>query len=155
MNLQTEVNKVLTARLNILEDSVQRLSKAVERLSHCMATGGVGGAGSGKAGKFLSIDEQAEMYLSTRLSAEQLAILRTGKRDESTSKLRGQVVCDLYKNGISANRIAHLLNKDHNCIFYHLAMNGMVSPKNHKQVRHRIATRQARLKRRQRLALMS
>lgn len=150
--MNNETLQVIGERLNIMERNIQRLSSAVERISHCLATGGGGG---GRVSKFLTIDEQAQMYLSTRLSAEQLALIKTGKRDESTSKLRADVICDLYKNGISANRIAHLLNKDHNCIFYHLAMNNMVSPKNHKQVRHRIATRNARLKRRKKLALMS
>lgn len=152
--MNEETLKIVCERLNIMESNIQRLSSAVDRISTCIARG-EGGGGVGRVQKFMSIDEQAQIYLNTRLSAEQLALIRTGKRDESTSKLRAEVICDLYRNGISANRIACLLNKDHNCIFYHLAMNNMVDPKNHKQVKHRIATRNKRLKRRQRLALMS
>ena len=152
--MNNETLQVISERLNIMEQNMQRLSSAVERISMSLALN-KGGGGESAPHKFISIDEQIESFLASSISPQQLAILRTGKRDESTTKLRSEVICSLYKKGISANKIASILNKDHNCIFYHLAMNNMVSWKNHKQVRHRIATRSARLKRRQRLALMS
>ena len=153
--MNNEAMQVICERLNIMESNIQRLSSAVERIATNLATGNNGGGGRGEGGKFLSIDEQAEMFLANKIAPEALALIRTGKRDESTSRLRAEVICELYRKGLSANRIAHVLNKDHNCIFYHLAMNDMVSPKNHKQVKHRIATRNARMKRKQRLAMIS
>ena len=153
--MNNEALQVMGERLNIMEHNIQRLSSAVERISMSLALNKGGGGGGSAPHKFISIDEQIESFLASSISPQQLAILRTGKRDESTTKLRSEVICSLYKKGISANKIASILNKDHNCIFYHLAMNNMVDWKRHKQVRHRKASKEARAKRKARLALLS
>ena len=144
-----QLASVLTSRVNILDEAVARLSSAVERLAMQVAIGGVPKEGKSE---FLTIEEQARGYLLSSVPSEKLAIVKGKARDESSSALRGQVICDLYSKGISANMISRLINKDHNCIFYHLAMNNMIDWRNSKQIQHRMASKKARQKRKNRLA---
>jgi IS30 family transposase len=69
------------------------------------------------------------------------------KRDEVSSRLRAKVICELYKRGVSPNQITIALCKDHNSIYYHLAMAGLVKAKDNKQYSKRRASRDMKMKR--------
>ena len=159
MNTLNATIGIIVERLNLLDKENKRLSDALNRIATHIAIGGgtnKGGIGEWSKGgesRFKSILEQANDYLRTSLSNEQLQIVLGKKRDEISSRLRAEVICDLYKRGVSGNIIAQVLQKDHNCIYYHLALGGLVQSKNNKQFSHRKASKLAKLKRRIKVTL--
>ena len=114
---------------------------------------GVGEGGNQGEQRFMSILDQAKRYIRTTLASEQLQIVLGKSRDEASSRMRAEVICDLYRRGVSGNIIAQVLQKDHNCIYYHLALGGLVQSRNNKQFSHRKASKLAKLKRRMKVTL--
>ena len=138
---------VITHRVALLEIQLKKMDGVLQRLAQGMATGG---SMPDKA-KFKTPEEMAHDYLKNWLSKEQLALILSTKRDESTSRLRGEVICELYKRGVSGIGISRIIKKDHNSIYYHLALGGLVKAKDNKKF---IARKQSRLSRmRRRIAL--
>ena len=85
---------VITHRVALLEIELKKMAGLLQRLAQGMATGT--GVNTPKA-KFKTPEEMAKDYLKNWLSKEQLALIISTKRDESTSRLRGEVICELYK----------------------------------------------------------
>jgi hypothetical protein len=138
---------VITHRVALLEIQLKKMDGVLQRLAQGMATGG---SMPDKA-KFKTPEEMAHDYLKNWLSKEQLALILSTKRDESTSRLRGEVICELYKRGVSGIGISRIIKKDHNSIYYHLALGGLVKAKDNKKF---IARKQSRLSRmRRRIAM--
>ena len=138
---------VITHRVALLEIQLKKMDGVLQRLAQGMATGG---SMPDKA-KFKTPEEMAHDYLKNWLSKEQFALILSTKRDESTSRLRGEVICELYKRGVSGIGISRIIKKDHNSIYYHLALGGLVKAKDNKKF---IARKQSRLSRmRRRIAL--
>ena len=96
---------------------------------------------------FVTIAEQARAYIDLILTPEQKAIVLSTKRDQNASMLRAKVICELYRKGVSPNQITIALSKDHNSIYYHLAMAGLVKAKDNKQYSKRRASRDMKMKR--------
>ena len=139
---------VITHRVALLEIELKKMGAVLQRLAQGMATGT--GVTTPKA-KFKTPEEMARDYLNNWLTKEQFALIISTKRDESTSRLRGEVICELYKRGVSGIGISRILKKDHNTIYYHLALGGLVKAKDNKKF---IARKQSRLSRmRRRIAL--
>jgi hypothetical protein len=139
---------VITHRVALLEIELKKMGAVLQRLAQGMATGT--GVATPKA-KFKTPEEMARDYLKNWLTKEQFALIISTKRDESTSRLRGEVICELYKRGVSGIGISRILKKDHNTIYYHLALGGLVKAKDNKKF---IARKQSRLSRmRRRIAL--
>jgi hypothetical protein len=138
---------VITHRVALLEIQIKKMDGVLQRLAQGMATGG---SMPDKA-KFKTPEEMAHDYLKNWLSKEQFALILSTKRDESTSRLRGEVICELYKRGVSGIGISRIIKKDHNSIYYHLALGGLVKAKDNKKF---IARKQSRLSRmRRRIAM--
>jgi hypothetical protein len=141
---QTEArNQAIAQRLAYLELSMKKAFAHIENLAHSIATGGTGcikvaSEVKGKGTSFVTIAEQANKYLESRLTQDQLKLIRSVKRDEDTALLRRRVICDLHEKGVSANMIGKILNKDHNTVFYNLVMGGRTKVGNNKQYKARI-----------------
>jgi hypothetical protein len=145
-----EWHSIVASRLLNLERELQDTKTLLDKLANIVATNStrvVGGVGAGNKPAFLTMAEQAKAYLDLALTQEQIELVRGARRDENTSRLRGEVICNLYKKGISANQIKIVLGKDHNSIYYHLAMAGLVKARDNKQYSARRASRLAKLKR--------
>jgi len=136
---------VITQRVALLEIELNKMGAVLQRLAQGMATGT--GVITPKA-KFKTPEDMAHDYLKNWLSKEQFTLILSTKRDESTSKLRGEVICELYKRGVSGVGISRILKKDHNTIYYHLALAGLVKSKNNKKIIIRKQSRLARMRRR-------
>ncbi|NDE69299.1 MAG: hypothetical protein EB057_04435 [Microbacteriaceae bacterium] len=149
-------NQAITQRIAYLELSMKKAFSHIETLAHSLATRGggsfieggacIGGGGSTKDNKpkvvgFITIAEQASKYLQSRLTPEQIKLLRSTRRDEDTTLLRRNVICDLYAKGVSANMIGRILNKDHNTIFYNLVMGKKLKVGNNKQYKARMKSK--------------
>lgn len=133
---QTEArNQAIIQRLAYLELSMKKAFAHIENLAHSIATGRVC---IGEGTSFVTIAEQANKYLESRLTQEQLKIVRSLKRDEDTTLLRRRVICDLHEKGLSANMIGKILNKDHNTVFYNLVLGGRCKVGNNKQYKARM-----------------
>jgi hypothetical protein len=104
--------------------------------------------GGGWGTPFVTIAEQARAYIDLILTPEQKAIVLSTKRDQNASMLRAKVICELYKKGVSPNQITIALCKDHNSIYYHLAMAGLVKAKDNKQYSKRRASKALKMKKR-------
>jgi hypothetical protein len=147
MNESINGVSVITHRVALLEIQLKKMDGVLQRLAQGMATGG----GMPDKAKFKTPEEMAHDYLKNWLSKEQFALILSTKRDESTSRLRGEVICELYKRGVSGIGISRILKKDHNSIYYHLALGGLVKAKDNKKF---IARKQSRLSRmRRRIAM--
>jgi hypothetical protein len=144
-----EWHSIVAGRLLNLERELQETKTLLDKLANIVATNStrVGGVGAGDKPAFLTMADQAKAYLDLALTPEQIELVKGTRRDENTSKLRGEVICNLYKKGISANQIKIVLGKDHNSIYYHLAMAGLVKARDNKQYSARRASRLAKLKR--------
>jgi formamidopyrimidine-DNA glycosylase len=142
-----EWHSIVADRLLNLERELQHTKTMLERLANIVATNPIKTAGDVREPTFLTIAEQARTYLDLILTPEQKAIVVGTKRDEISSRLRGRVICELYKRGVSPNQITIALSKDHNSIYYHLAMAGLVKARDNKQYSKRRASRLAKLKR--------
>jgi hypothetical protein len=159
MNPLNETISIIVERLNILDKENKRLTEAYNRIATHIAIeggtnkGGIGGEGGIPEARFMSILDQANRYIRTALTSEQLQIVLGKSRDEASSRMRAEVICDLYRRGVSGNIIAQVLQKDHNCIYYHLALGGLVQSRNNKQFSHRKASKMAKLKRRMKVVL--
>ena len=159
MNPLNATITIIVERLNILDKENKRLSDALNRIATHIAIeggtnkGGIGGEGATQEARFMSILDQAKRYIRTTLTSEQLQIVLGRCRDEASSRMRAEVICDLYRRGVSGNIIAQVLQKDHNCIYYHLALGGLVQSRNNKQFSHRKASKLAKLKRRMKVTL--
>jgi hypothetical protein len=139
---------IVTSRVALLEIELNKMGAVLQRLAQGMATGAV--VTTPKA-KFKTPEDMAHDYLKNWLSKEQFALILSTKRDEGTSRLRGEVICELYKRGVSGVGISRILKKDHNTIYYHLALAGLVKAKDNKKF---IARKQSRLSRmRRRIAM--
>lgn len=142
---------VITHRVALLEIQLKKMDGVLQRLAQGMATGGSMPDKAKPTQKFKTPEEMAHDYLKNWLSKEQLALILSTKRDESTSRLRGEVICELYKRGVSGIGISRIIKKDHNSIYYHLALGGLVKAKDNKKF---IARKQSRLSRmRRRIAM--
>jgi len=136
---------VVTNRVALLEIELKRVTGILDRLT--LHTGGGGVDAKGKP-KFRTVEEQAHEFLKNQLSQEQYDLVLSSKRDENTSRFRGDVICELYKRGMSGLAISRALKKDHNTIYYHLALNGYVRSKDNKQFNARKQSRLSRMRRR-------
>ena len=142
-----EWQSIVASRLLNLENELRTTKAMLERLANIVATNPIKTAGDVKEPTFLTIAEQARAYLDLILTPEQKAIVVGVKRDEVSSKLRARVICELYRRGVSPNQITIALCKDHNSIYYHLAMAGLVKAKDNKQYSARRASRLMKMKR--------
>ena len=142
-----EWHSIVADRLLKLETELHHTKTMLERLANIVATNPMKTAGDIKEPTFLTIAEQARAYLDLVLTPEQKAIVVGTKRDENSSRLRARVICELYKRGVSPNQITIALSKDHNSIYYHLAMAGLVKAKDNKQYSKRRASRLMKMKR--------
>jgi hypothetical protein len=115
-------------RIAVLEQEVKRLNEQVALLSNAVATGS-----AIPRIVFKTTQEQGEEFLGNQLSPEQIALVKSTKRDGNTTELRRRVVVALHNRGLSGNQIATLLQKDHNCIYYHLALSGIGNSKRNRQ----------------------
>jgi hypothetical protein len=140
---------IVAERLLNLENELRTTKSMLDQLANILATSstlGVGGGGGG--GKpFVTITEQARAYIDLILTPEQKEIVLSTKRDQNASMLRAKVICELYKKGVSPNQITIALSKDHNSIYYHLAMAGLVKAKDNKQYSARRASKALKMKR--------
>jgi hypothetical protein len=136
---------VVTSRVALLEIELKRVMGVLDRLT--LHTGGGSTDAKGKP-KFRTVEEQAHEFLKNQLSQEQYDLVLSSKRDENTSRFRGDVICELYKRGMSGLAISRALKKDHNTIYYHLALNGYVRSKDNKQFNARKQSRLSRMRRR-------
>ena len=142
-----EWHSIVASRLLNLESELRTTKSMLDKLANILATSNtLGGGGGGKP--FLTIEEQAQHYLKLSLTPEQMELVKGTRRDENASKLRAEVICELYKKGVSANQIKIVLNKDHNSIYYHLAMAGLVRAKDNKQYSARRASKANKMKKR-------
>jgi hypothetical protein len=141
---QTEArNQAIAQRLAYLELSMKKAFAHIENLAHSIATGGTGcirvaSEAKGKGTSFVTIAEQANKYLESRLTPDQIKLIKSVKRDEDTALLRRRVICDLHEKGVSANMIGKILCKDHNTVFYNLVMGGRNKAGNNKQYKARM-----------------
>ena len=119
-------------RIAVLEQEVKRLNEQISTLSNAVLTGSTIPRIS-----FKTTHEQGEEFLRNQLTPEQIDLVKSTKRDGNTSELRRRVVVALHNRGLSGNQIAKLLHKDHNCIYYHLALSGVININNNKQYRTR------------------
>lgn len=142
-----EWHSIVADRLLKLETELHHTKTMLERLAKIVATNPIKTAGDVREPTFLTIAEQARAYLDLILTPEQKAIVVGTKRDENSSRLRARVICELYKRGVSPNQITIALSKDHNSIYYHLAMAGLVKAKDNKQYSKRRASRLMKMKR--------
>lgn len=137
--------QALTQRIASLEITTRKAVKQIDAMCMQMARYGVaiGGGHTAKDNptKFITLAEQVELYLNSKLTPEQLAIIRTTKRDEDTSLLRRNVICDLYQRGVSGNMIGKVLKKDHNSVFYNLTLGGIIKLKKNKQYINRMKSK--------------
>ena len=139
---------VVTHRVALLEIELNKMGAVLQRLAQGMATGGGMPDKTKATNKFRTPEEMASDYLKNWLTKEQYALVISTKRDESTSRFRGEVICELYKRGVSGVGIGRILKKDHNTIYYHLALAGLVKSKNNKKIIIRKQSRLARMRRR-------
>ena len=142
-----EWQSIVASRLLNLENELRTTKSMLERLANIVATNPIKTARDVKEPTFLTIAEQARAYLDLILTPEQKAIVVGAKRDEVSSRLRARVICELYRRGVSPNQITIALCKDHNSIYYHLAMAGLVKAKDNKQYSKRRASRDMKMKR--------
>ncbi len=148
MNESINGVSVVTHRVALLEIELKKMGGVLERLAQQMATGTP--VTTAKT-KFKTPEEMGQDYLKNWLTKEQYALVLSTKRDEGTSRFRGEVICELYKRGVSGIGISRILKKDHNTVYYHLALGGLVKAKDNKKF---IARKQSRLSRmRRRIAL--
>jgi hypothetical protein len=141
-----EWHSIVASRLLNLERELQDTKTLLDKLANIVATNSTRGGGGDKPA-FLTMADQAKAYLDLALTPEQKELVLGTRRDENTSRLRGEVICQLYKKGISANQIKIVLGKDHNSIYYHLAMAGLVKARDNKQYSARRASRLRKMKR--------
>lgn len=139
-------NQAIAQRLAYLELSMKKAFAHIENLAHSIATGGTGcirvaSEAKGKGTGFVTIAEQANRYLESRLTPEQIKLIKSVKRDEDTALLRRRVICDLHEKGVSGNMIGKILNKDHNTIFYNLVLGGRGKVGNNKQYKERLKSK--------------
>jgi len=143
-----EWQSIVASRLLNLENELRTTKAMLERLANIVATNPIKTAGDVKEPTFLTIAEQARAYIDLILTPEQKAIVLSTKRDQNASMLRAKVICELYKKGVSPNQITIALCKDHNSIYYHLAMAGLVKAKDNKQYSKRRASKAFKMKKR-------
>lgn len=144
-----EWQSIVASRLLNLENELRTTKAMLDQLANILATSNTLGGGGGGGGKpFVTIAEQARAYIDLILTPEQKAIVLSTKRDQNASMLRAKVICELYKKGVSPNQITIALCKDHNSIYYHLAMAGLVKAKDNKQYSKRRASKALKMKKR-------
>ena len=137
---------IITSRVALLEAELKRLTSVLEGITHKIVTRGIGG-GSSDPLKFITAEDQARELLNHKLTKEQYELARSGKRDKNTSRFRGEIICELYRRGVSGIAISRVLKKDHNTVYYHLALAGLVKAKGNKQFNARKRSMLARIKR--------
>ena len=142
-----EWQSIVASRLLNLENELRTTKSMLDKLANILATKDTLGGGGGSP-TFLTIAEQAKAYIDLILTPEQKAIVLSTKRDQNASMLRAKVICELYKKGVSPNQITIALSKDHNSIYYHLAMAGLVKAKDNKQYSARRASKANKMKKR-------
>jgi hypothetical protein len=136
---------IITSRVSLLEIELKKVMGVLDRITHQLATGR---ASSTKDPlKFITAEDQARELLDNKLTKEQYDLVRSGKRDKNTSRFRGEVICELYRRGVSGIAISRVLKKDHNSVYYHLAMAGLVKAKGNKQFNARKRSMLARIRR--------
>lgn len=137
--------QAITQRVASLEITTRKMLKQIDALCLQMARGGVaiGGGHTAKDNptKFTTIGEQVELYLNSKLTPDQLLLIKSVKRDEETALLRRNVICDLYKKGVSGNMIGKVLHKDHNTVYYNLVLGGLLKAGNNKQYKERLRSK--------------
>ena len=143
-----EWHSIVASRLLNLENELRTTKSMLERLANIVATNPIKTAGDVKEPTFLTIAEQARAYIDLILTPEQKAIVLSAKRDQNASMLRAKVICELYKKGVSPNQITIALCKDHNSIYYHLAMAGLVKARDNKQYSARRASKANKMNKR-------
>ena len=78
--------QAITQRIASLEITTRKVVKQIDAICMQMAKQGVGIGGGHTAKdnptKFITLAEQIELYLNSKLTPEQLAIIRTTKRKE-------------------------------------------------------------------------
>ena len=142
-----EWNIIVADRLLNLENELRITKSMLDKLANILATSNTLGVGGGGGKPFVTIAEQARAYIDLILTPEQKEIVLSTKRDQNASMLRAKVICELYKKGVSPNQITIALSKDHNSIYYHLAMAGLVKAKDNKQYSARRASKALKMKR--------
>jgi hypothetical protein len=136
---------IVTSRVSLLEIELKKVMGVLDRITHQLATGK---ASSNKDPlKFITAEDQARELLNNKLTEEQHELVRSGKRDKNTSRFRGEVICELYRRGVSGIAISRVLKKDHNTVYYHLALAGLVKAKGNKQFNARKRSMLARIRR--------
>ena len=140
---------IITSRVALLEAELKRLTTILEGVTHKIVTRGIGGGigGANDPLKFITAEDQARELLNHKLTKEQYELVRSGNRDKNTSRFRGEVICELYRRGVSGIAISRVLKKDHNTVYYHLALAGLVKAKGNKQFNARKRSMLARIKR--------
>jgi hypothetical protein len=137
---------IITSRVALLEAELKRQTTILEGVTHKIVTRGIWGSSNDPL-KFITAEDQARELLDNKLTKEQYELVRSGKRDKNTSRFRGEVICELYRRGVSGIAISRVLKKDHNSVYYHLAMAGLVKAKGNKQFNARKRSMLARIKR--------
>ena len=137
---------IITSRVALLEAELKRLANILEGITHKIVTRGIGGSSSDPL-KFITAEDQARELLDNKLTKEQYELVRSGRRDKNTSRFRGEVICELYRRGVSGIAISRVLKKDHNSVYYHLALAGLVKAKGNKQFNARKRSMLARINR--------
>lgn len=137
--------QAITQRIASLEITTRKIVKQLDNLCTQMASRGVAIGGSLGAKdnptKFITISEQVGSYLQSKLTPEQIDLVKSVKRDEETALLRRSVICDLYRRGVSGNMIGKVLKKDHNTVYYNLVIGGEMKVKNNKQYKERLTSK--------------
>jgi hypothetical protein len=136
---------IITSRISLLEIELKKVMGVLDRITHQLATGRA--SSSKDPLKFITAEDQARELLDNKLTKEQYDLVRSGKRDKNTSRFRGEVICELYRRGVSGIAISRVLKKDHNSVYYHLAMAGLVKAKGNKQFNARKRSMLARIRR--------
>lgn len=137
----TNNTDILANRISVLEIEVARYKKILELMQIKVDTMGL----SNERGKFASKETLGEEYLKITFTPEEIAQLKSSKRHDSLTQLRRQVIVELYKRGLNPNQIARVLLKDHNAIYYHLILAGVMKP-NSKFCAMRLRQRQAKMR---------
>ena len=136
---------IVTSRVSLLEIELKKVMGVLDRITHQLATGRA--SSSKDPLKFITAEDQARELLDNKLTKEQYDLVRSGKRDKNTSRFRGEVICELYRRGVSGIAISRVLKKDHNSVYYHLALAGLVKAKGNKQFNARKRSMLARIRR--------
>lgn len=120
----TNNTDILANRVAVLEFEIARYKKILEQMQVKIDTLGL----SDQRHKFMGREAMGEEYLKATFTPEEIAELKSTKRNDNQTQKRRQVIVELYKRGLTPNQISRILGKDHGTVHYHLALAGMKKP---------------------------